>query len=451
MKSLRAFSMIFLFSSLVPATSSRALEISFEEDHSLPVVYINLAVKSGGASDPRGQLGITNFLGEMLMRGTMTRDKARFDLELDRLGARMEADTRTEALIMRAVVLSENTDALLALFTESVLQPAFEEKEIAKLKSEITSAILDEMGRDASLAARHFMNFLFESHPYGNPLLGTMKDVQSLSREQILQHFDRLFCDQQFVAVGSGACEEDKISDWARNLASSRAHCKELPPMQAPKDAASLRVQIIDKPDRTQAQVYGGQVGITYNDDLFFPLYVANNAFGGRSFSARMMNEIRVKRGWSYGAFSSLIPGKFPRAWFFTFYPTSKNVAESTSFALKMISDVREKGLTGEEFDFARQSLVSSSGFMYNTPSKRVENKLNERILGLPDGFYKSFGNKISNVTLEDANKALKSFLKPDKLAISILATSKDIKPALAKNLGLAEDKIIVTKYTEEK
>jgi predicted Zn-dependent peptidase len=115
-----------------------------------------------------------------------------------------------------------------------------------------------------------------------------------------------------------------------------------------------------------------------------------------------------------------------------------------------MIGDLRDKGISSQEFEFAKHSLVNSAGFMYNTSKKRVENKLLERTLDLPEGFIKSYGPQLENVTLEQVNNALHEFLKPEELAITIVATAKDLKAPLAKAAGIPEDKVQVVPYTKE-
>ena len=73
-----------------------------------------------------------------------------------------------------------------------------------------------------------------------------------------------------------------------------------------------------------------------------------------------------------------------------------------------------------------------------------------ERTLDLPDGFMKSYAAELGKVSLDEVNAALKDFLKPDRLAISVLATAKDLKPEMAKALGIAESQIAVVPYTQE-
>lgn len=444
---------IVSLASFFASFSASAVEVKFEPDTSIPMVYLNVAVKAGGAHDPKGAYGISNFMGEMLLRGTNSRTKEQIDLALDQIGAILEVETRSEALIFRGSVLSAKLPDFMEILNDILTNPKFPESEIQKLKREIVSQILLERGRDNALARSRWDRFLFADHPYGKPLLGTVRDIEKLTRASIVDHYNRFIQDRNLLVVGAGDAEESFVKSWADRLAEKRPDSKGENPIRvvdAPVPPKSRRLQLIDKPERTQTQIYIGQIGVRMTDDDFFPLYLGNHAYGGGSFSARLMVEIRVKRGWSYGAYSYFRHGLRPRSWQTYFFPATKDTPDALAKGLEMISELKEKGITKEEFEFAKQSLVNSSGFMYNTPKKRVENILLERTLNLPDGFMKSYGPALAKVSHDEVNQALKSYLAPESLSILVLGTAKDLKAKLAEKSGVPEKEITVVPYSQE-
>lgn len=440
---------VLAFAIAFPKTGS-AIEVAFEKDARVPLVYLNVAVKAGTVTDPEGKSGITNFMGEMLLRGTKARTKEQIDLELDQMGARLAVETRAEALILRGAVVKSQLKPFLDLLTDIATQPSFPEREIVKLKSEIVSGILEELGRDSSLASRHFNAFLFEGHPYGKSVLGNTKEVQGLTRDELSAHYDRLFRDSQLLVVGAGDAEFGVINTWATELAKVRPGGTAVSKAAPPKPSTKRRLLIIDKPDRTQTTAVGGQIGLRMTDPDFFPLYLGNHAFGGGSFSARMMVEIRVKRGWSYGAYSYFRHGLRPRSWQFSNQSQTAATADALALLVKMTEEVKAKGITKEEFAFAQESLVNSAGFMFDTPTERVDLKLLERTIDLPDGFMKNFGPELKKVKLEQVNAAFQRFLKPETLSFTVVATAKDMKAPLAKAAGVPESEVQVVPYTQQ-
>jgi len=432
---------------LLLSANANAIEIAFERDDTLPIIHMNVAIKTGSVSDPEGQYGITNFVGEMLLRGTRSRNKEQIDLELDQMGARIAIETRAEALIVRGSVLSGEIGPFLKLLTDLITQPSFPEQEVRKLKAEIVSQLLEERSSDASLSQKAFASFLFGSHPYGKPVDGNISDVEKITKERALAHFDRLFRDKQMVVIGSGDVGEAQIREWANALALARPGDVIVPKVTPPQAPAKRRLLIVDKPDRTQTQIDAGLVGVRMTDKNFFPLYLANHAYGGASFSARLTVEIRVKRGWSYGAYSYFKHGRQPRFWQYHLYPAAKYTPEALGHSITMLEKLHQEGISPDEFTFNQKSLVKSAGFMYNTPKKRIENALLERTLDLPDGFIKSFGPNLTKVTLDEVNAAAREFFDPAKLSITVLGTAKDLRDALIKNAGINPEDVKVMPY----
>jgi zinc protease len=434
---------------LAPSAAS-AIDVSFERDTTLPLVHINLAVRSGAVTDPQGLLGLTNFTADMLLRGTRTRTKEQIDLTLDQLGAVLETETRAESIVIRGAVLSSNLPQFLSLLTEIVTQPSFPEREIQKLKAQTISGILEELSEDSSLAARRFNHFLFRTHPYGNPVDGTQKDVERFTRQKVAAHYDRLFRDGAFVVVGTGDAKVEDIETWAKGIAAARPGKGADRDLSTPTDTEMRRLTLIDKPGRTQAQVFIGQTGVKLTDPEYFPLYIANHAFGGESFTARLMTELRVKRGWTYGAYSTFRIGTVPRSWMVHSFPGEKDASPAVALTLKMIQDLRDHGISKAEFEFSKQSLIKGAGFAYDTPKKRVENALTEKTIDLPDGFIKSYASRMEKVSLEQSNEALRKFLRPEQLTITILGTAADLKDKLGPATGVPQDKFIIEDWSKE-
>ncbi len=162
--------LIVLLLAALYSSQALAIELSFEEESTLPLVQLALVYKNGSITDPNEKLGLTNITGELLMRGTKTRTREKFDEEIDRLGAKIDVETRVEAQIVRVAVLSRKLPEFLEIMTDVLTGPGFSADELKKLKSEITAGILEETSRDPMLAARRFSEFFFSGHPYGRPI-----------------------------------------------------------------------------------------------------------------------------------------------------------------------------------------------------------------------------------------------------------------------------------------
>lgn len=431
--------------------------VQFERDTRLPLVYLNIVFQVGTANDPEDQSGILRFLAEMLLRGTKEHTKCEFDLLLDQMGAQLEVEPRAENLILRGAVLSTEISPFLKLLQEILTKPLFPEKEIQKLKSETLSMLQEELGHDTGLAYKKFTKFLFQQHPYSKPTLGSSKTIKNLTRQQIMEHYNRVIRKEFLMVLGTGDAELEKISNWSLQLSQNLPSTiltgldkKILSKPYKPEIPPGRRLMIIDKPDRTQTQIYGGQIGITMKNSDFFPLYLGNYAFGGSSFLSKLMTEIRIKRGWSYGANSAFKHASQPRSWSFHLFPASKDTANALQKTVELVEELQQNGITQEEFSSTKRSLINQSRFLYNTPSKRIENSITEKTLDLPEGFIRSFDKNLEKVTLDEVNSALKRFIQPNQLTITVLGTAKELLPGLAQATKIEEKNIQVKSYLED-
>ncbi len=429
------------------AKSSSALEIVFEETHGLPLVHLNIAIKTGAVSDPNGKSGLSLFTGQTLLRGTKKKNKEQIDLIFDQIGASVGFETHAEMMILRSSVLSDQFDTFLDLLYEILTSPSFNKKEIEKLKKETLSDILAIQANDGRLGSIFFDRILFGNHPYSKSVLGLTKDVKSFKKADIKEHYQKIFVAGGMLIVGSGDSTKLKIEKFGKKLEKALPGQAIFPSIPMPKKLTKRRVVIVDKPDRTQVQIFIGQIGskLTYPD--YFPLYLGNHAFGGGGFTTRMFEQIRKQRSWSYSAYSRFKFGTQPRYWRAHYFPKNADIEKSLKYTLNMIKELKEKGLNGPEFQFNKNAIINGAGFMFNTAKKRNENIILEKTLGLPAGFMKSYRKRIKRVSMKATNRALKNFLTPNRQLILVLGTAKKIKKMVAKGAGVKESEIEVIPY----
>jgi zinc protease len=186
----------------------------------------------------------------------------------------------------------------------------------------------------------------------------------------------------------------------------------------------------VDKPERTQTQILIGGLGTHPRDDDHLALHVANTVFGG-TFTARLTQEVRAKRGWSYGAYSSLPIDRRRQAFSMWTFPKAEDAAPCIKLELEMLHELRAQGITKKELAWAKKYLVRSHAFALDTASKRVGLLLDSALYGLPDGYYENYVENIKSITLEQANAAVVSRLSEQDLLVSVVGTASQILDAV--------------------
>src|SRR6185503_5089814 len=197
-----------------------------------------------------------------------------------------------------------------------------------------------------------------------------------------------------------------------------------------PAVAVDRRVIVVDKPDRTQAQLRIGHLSIRYGDSDTAALAVAEAVFGGM-FSSRLMQEIRVKRGWSYGAGCALRRSRLPH-WFEVWTAAAIEVAgPAVALTLELYADYAANGPTEEEVDFARSYLIGAMPFHVATARQRMQLAVRDAVFDLPCGFTARLPEALGALSADDVRAACREHLRPDDAVTVAVTTADDARQAL--------------------
>src|SRR5688500_8053185 len=281
-----------------------------------PLVWFDVAIRGGASTDPRGIEGLHRHAALLARRGAGSRDRAALDETLDSMGAAIDISVSRDAVTLSGLSLSRHLDAVIELCADILAEPQLSEEEHARLLRE-TPQVLDEIrDDDSALATRWFDWVCCPGHPYGRTALGTDSSLAKIERAAALAVWKRAVVPDNLVIGLAGDIDEaaaQKIVD--RLLARLPQVARPTISLAAPTAPLSQRrVILVDKTDRTQAQLRIGHQSIQYGDPQTAAFAVGEAILGGM-FSSRIMQEIRVKRGWSYGASCSLRRSRLPH-WF---------------------------------------------------------------------------------------------------------------------------------------
>ncbi len=404
-----------------------------EENHDLPVARLSVTLRLGAAADPADQMGLTAFAAELARRGAGGRGRTQLDAELERLGAELEVVPGYDSVVLDLEVLARNFEPAVRLLADVLLLPDLDEGEATKLQRE-TIAALDELrDDDSALAQRFFSHQLYGDHPYGRPLHGTEPSLTRLSAPLARRTLERTIAGGNLIFGLAGDVERDRFEAiLARRFGSLRSGSTATEPLPTLRPASKLRLLLVDKPERTQSQILLGQPAPRWADPDFLPLQVAATAFGG-TFTARLMTEVRVKRGLSYGATARLGQGRGARALAVTVFPSLVDTPKTLALVLELWRAWVEEGLTEDEVEFAKNHMAGSFGFHIATPEDRLDLAVAAEVCGLPRDYRERAVARIRAVTCEEVRGAMERHLRPQDLAITVVSTAKKLRGPLSK------------------
>jgi zinc protease len=419
------------------------MTILVESSDVLPLVDLEIALPVGSLQDPIGREGLAQLTGHLMRRGPRGLSQERFEDRLAALGARVSVEVSMRTTRIRATVLRRNLEPLLDLVADLVWRPALRASDFAKLKRRAQASLLARLDDDQTLGAVCFREALFGEHPYGRTLSGHTESLARIGIQQVKEFYARNIERGAFlVGVSGDVSESDVHSLISSRFPKIKRNKRKRSDVPATRLRRGRHVVIVDKPERTQTQLFIGTLGARTHDRNLFPLIVSNTAFGG-TFSGPLMQQVRAVRGWSYGAYSRLLHSAQRDAWYMSTAPAAEYSANCAALQLDLLERWVERGTTKANLGFAQRYLINSHCFDRDTSSKRLESRLDVELLDIPRSYIDKYDQLVSRVTQQEANDATRARISPRDLNIVVVATASDVASSFERLPGVSSLEIV--------
>lgn len=411
--------------------SESGLRVLVEPSRALPLVSISIALRSGAIGDPPGQEGATRLLARWMRRTGGGQPAQVIDARIDTLGAALGAEVTHSAVVFQATVIARSLEPFVELLIDVLGRPGFDPEEFGRLQRETEASLIEALDDDRGLVRRWFRRKLFEGHPYSRSTTGTLETIPALEPGGLRALYERAVVPENLIFAFAGDITEARARQIAERIAAALpkgpAPAQDVPDPSVP---SGRRLVFVDKPERSQTQILIGGLGTHPHDEDHFALHVANTVFGG-TFTARMTQEIRAKRGWSYGAYSSLPHDRRRQSFSMWTFPKATDAAACIALELELLRAWREQGITKRELSWAKRYLVRSHAFAIDTAAKRVGLALDAELHELPPGYYERHVEALQAVTLDQANAAIQRRISDRDLLVAIVGTHSEIGAAV--------------------
>jgi zinc protease len=292
----------------VEQTLPNGLRVIVIERHESPLVSAQVVIKNGGEVDPPELAGLADMTASLLTKGTQSRDATKIAEEIESLGGSLESGARWDSSFATVGVMSSNISPAMEILADVVRRPTFKSEEVERLRQQQLDSLTLALGEPGSIARFVAARVVFGDSPYGHPLSGTTESLTRISAADIAKLHGRFYRpDNAMLVIGGDVTAKDALALATKFFGDWQKPSTPLPSLSAEvKDAASQtgRIVVVDKPDAGQAAVYLARTGINRSDPDYFRGIVANSVLSG--YSGRLNQEIRIKRGLSYGAGSTL-------------------------------------------------------------------------------------------------------------------------------------------------
>ena len=413
--------------------TSGGLKVLFAERGPLPLVALQLWLPAGSAADPKRKQGLADFTASLLRRGTRKHTADQLNEVVEFCGASLSCSAEEDFLSVRINAPSEHLRPMLEILAEVVRFPSFPHKEVESTRTRLLAQLANDLDDPAVLADRAMLGALWGAHPYGHDVVGTAKHVRTFTRRDAATFHRSMFGPRVGLLVIAGKAEardvkavaERVFGDWEGGPDKAPA----IPSLQPP--VLSGRTLLVDKPEQTQSQIRIGGRGLPRGNEDFFAASLMNTALGG-SFTSRLVEAIRVKRGLSYGVSSGferlMAAGSFAVG---TFTKTETTRA-TIDLCLLELDKMRRKGPSAEELDVAKRYLVGLFPLRFET-NEAVAGALAEiRLFQLGDDWVERYRERLLQVTVEEARRVARKYLLAEPPAIVVVGNATQVKKQLS-------------------
>jgi zinc protease len=401
------------------------------ERHAIPLVQIQLMVKSGSAADPAGREGTASLTARLLRRGTKTRPAGQFFEEVEFVGGTLDTVATVDATYVLGEFAARDIEVGFNLLADLIQNPAFRQEEFDKEKGLALADIVGRLDDPETVARLAFDSWLYGTHPYGHPVDGVERTLSRITRDDVTGFFEARYApnDSVLAIVGDvdgaqAAQRADRyFSPWRRRT---------VPEVKVPEAAAvrGRKVLLVDKPDATQSQICFGNVGIRRSDPDYFPTLVGGTVLGG-GFSSWLVNEVRVKRGLTYSIASRVEALRATGSISVATFSKNPTVVETIKVSLDQIRRVRGGDLPGVDLETSKSYLAGLYPLRIESPENLAREMLRGDLYGLDADSINLYQKRVRAVTADAVKKAAARRLPLDDLAIVVVGPAA----ALAKDL----------------
>ncbi|MEQ1802538.1 MAG: pitrilysin family protein [Gammaproteobacteria bacterium] len=421
------------------ATLANGLQLIVVERPELPVVSLSLVLDAGYAADQSARPGTANLTMAMLDEGTKSRDALEISEELALLGASLGAGSSLDTSSIGLSALADKLEPSLEIFADVLLNPAFPEKELERLRKVYLAALSQEKTEPNSMALRVVPKLLYgEGHAYAQPLTGTGTEatLAALTREDLAKFHAEWFRPNHATLIAVGPVTvaslkpqlERLLRDWQPG---------EIPEKQVANvtPRASRTLYLLDKPGADQSVIFAGQLIPPRSTPDDPAIELMNDVLGGQ-FTARLNMNLREDKHWSYGARSFAYDARGQRP-LLAYAPvqTDKTAESITEIRREFAEITGKRPATAEEVALVKRSNTLSLPGQWETGGAVLGSISQIVQFGLPDDYWNNYAATIRGVTPEQVNKAAKDYLRPDDLVLVVVGDRKVIEPGL-KGLG---------------
>jgi zinc protease len=381
----------------------------------IPAVSLAIGVNAGASADPAAAPGTAALTARVLDKGTTRYDADAIADELEGRGASLAVGAGRQQIVVSATCLVEDIAAVLPVACAVARQPTFPEAEVATRRAELVTGIQEAADDPGSVAVDALHAALYpHGHPLGRPVRGFRASVERLTRGDLAAYHRRYFVPGATTVVAVGDLDAEALVERiSAEFADWSGQATPIPVAPAPPARTARALVVKAMPDKSQADVAYGNVGLSRRDPDYYAALVMNNALGQYALGGRLGDSIRERQGMAYYVYSSMDAGLDAGPLMVRAGVSSENVERTIASIDTELTAVLATGFTTAEIDDAKRYLVGSLPRQLETNAGIAGFLLAAEVYGLGIDHDVRLPQRIAEVTHDDVARVARRLLDP--------------------------------------
>jgi zinc protease len=409
------------------------LQVIVAERPELPLLSAQVLIGQGAAADPTGLAGTATMTGELLTKGTENMTAPQIAKSIESLGGSIGSGAGRETSAAFLQVMSGKADPALRILADVVLHPAFKPEEIDRLRNQRLDYLRVALQQPGSLARFVTERVVFGSGAYGHAANGTLETLPAIGRDEIVKFYRRHYLPRESTFVLAGDVTLEQGRDFAEKLFGAWKNEEPAPDDTGRSPTADWKPQdvVVDMPQAGQAAVTVAKPAIKRTSPEYYAALVANAALGN-GFVSRLNREIRIKRGLSYGASSSIEARRQPGLFSATVQTKNESAAQVAQLVKAELKGMVTDPVEGAELQARKAVLTGSYARNLETNEGFLDHISELAAYHLPLNMLDKYIPLIDAVTSEAVTDFAKKYLA-QRTSLVIVGKAGDFLAALKK------------------
>ena len=422
----------FEFPKAASKTLTNGLRVFVVTDHREPAVAARLVLLSAGSiKDPSSMPGVAQMTAALLTQGTEKRSAREIAETIDFLGGTLQATADRDGTTVTLDVVKKDLGTGMDLMSDAVLHPAFAPDELDRQRQQVLSSLQVQYADPNYLATLVFARVLYGNSAYGLPEAGTPRSVQEFRRDDFVKFHDANYAPNGALLAFAGDITPDEafaITEKYFGLWQKTSVAADIP---APGSLTTgQHIWLLDKPDAVQTQIRLGKFSIRRSDPDYLPLEVTNHIFGG-SYNSRLNTEVRIKKGLTYDASSSLNAHRYAGSLSVNTFTRTETTVEALKLVMNLLGGMANGEITQQELNFARDYLAGVYPISSETAEQVADRVLIAAAFELPADYNQTYPAKVRAMSLDQVQATARKYF-----------TARDLDIVLAGNVGAFRDSL---------